>query len=93
MTEPFIFTADETADVGMEAGSPVSPDYGPQGNAFNGQVNWVEIDVDKEALDQDHLLAPEERFHVAMALQLARPAARSTGPGDPVRDQLQSSMR
>jgi arylsulfatase len=69
MTEPFAFTADETADVGMEAGSPVSPDYGPKGNAFNGQVNWVEIDVDKDALDQDHFLAPEERLHVAMALQ------------------------
>jgi len=69
MTEPFAFTADETADVGMEAGSPVSPDYGPKGNAFTGQVHWVEIDVDKEALDQDHFLAPEERLHVAMALQ------------------------
>jgi arylsulfatase len=69
MTEPFAYSADETADVGMEAGSPVSPDYGPKGNAFNGEVNWVEIDVDKEALDQDHFLAPEERFHVAMALQ------------------------
>jgi arylsulfatase A-like enzyme len=69
MTEPFAFTADETADVGMEAGSPVSPDYGPKGNAFTGEVNWVEIDVDKEALDQDHFLSPEERLHVAMALQ------------------------
>jgi arylsulfatase len=69
MTEPFAFSADETADVGIEAGSPVSPDYGPKGNAFNGEINWLEIDVDKDALDQDHLLAPEERFHVAMALQ------------------------
>jgi len=69
MTEPFGFSADETCDVGMEAGSPVSPDYGPRGNAFNGEVNWVEIDVDKEALDQDHILTGAERFRVAMALQ------------------------
>ncbi|MBZ5537817.1 MAG: arylsulfatase [Acidobacteriia bacterium] len=69
MTEPFGFSIDETCDVGMEAGSPVSPDYGPRGNAFNGEVNWVEIDVDKEALDQDHLLTGGERFRVAMALQ------------------------
>ncbi len=69
MTEPFGYSADETADVGMEEGSPVSPDYGPRGNAFNGEINWVEIDVDKDALDQDHFLALEERFHVAMALQ------------------------
>jgi hypothetical protein len=45
------------------------PDYGPQGNAFNGEVNRVEIDVDKEALDQDHILTGAERFRVAMALQ------------------------
>ncbi len=53
----------------MEAGSPVSPDYGPKGNAFNGDVNWVEIDVYKEALDQDHILTGAERFRVAMAVQ------------------------
>ncbi len=69
MTEPFGFSADETCDVGMEAGSPVSPDYGPRGNAFSGEVNWVEIDVDKDALDQDHILTGAERFRVAMAIQ------------------------
>jgi arylsulfatase A-like enzyme len=69
MTQPFAFSADETADVGMEAGSPVSPDYGPHDNVFNGKVNWVEIDVDKAALDQDHILTGAERFRVAMALQ------------------------
>jgi arylsulfatase len=53
----------------MEAGSPVSPDYGPRNNAFTGQVNWVEIDVDKAALDQDHILTGEERFRVALAVQ------------------------
>ena len=69
MTQPFAFSADETADVGMEAGSPVSPDYGPKDNAFNGQINWLEIDVDKAALDQDHILTGEERFRVALAFQ------------------------
>jgi len=69
MTEPFAFSADETADVGVEEGSPVSPDYGPRGNAFNGQINWLEIDIDKAALDADHILTAEERFKVAMAFQ------------------------
>ncbi len=69
MTEPFAFSADETVDVGVEGGSPVSPDYGPRGNAFNGEVNWVEFDVDKAALDEDHVLTGEERFRVALALQ------------------------
>ena len=57
-------------DVGMEAGSPVSPDYGPSGNAFNGEVDWVEIDVDKASAGPGSLPGPgKERFHVAMALQ------------------------
>ena len=68
-TCPFGFSVDETCDVGRDMASPVSPDYGPRGNAFNGEVNWVEIDVDKEALDQDHFLTGEERFHIAMARQ------------------------
>jgi len=69
MTQPYCYSTDETVDVGVEAGSPVSPDYGPKGNAFNGEVNWVEIDVDKAALDQDHFLTGAERFRVALALQ------------------------
>ena len=68
MTEPFALSG-ETVGVGMDGGSPASPDYGPRGNAFNGEVNWVEIDVDKEALDQDHILTGAERFRVAMVLQ------------------------
>ena len=66
-TQPMAFSADETCDVGKEAGSPVSPDYGPQGNEFSGEVNWVKIDLEKD--DQDHLVSPEERFRVAMARQ------------------------
>ena len=66
-TVPMAFSADETCDVGKEAGSPVSPDYGPEGNAFSGEVNWVQIDLEKD--DQDHLISPEERFKVAMARQ------------------------
>jgi hypothetical protein len=69
MTEPFAFSADVTVDVDMEGGSPVSPEYGPRENLFNSQVNWVEMDVDKDALDQDHYLTGEERFKVALAVQ------------------------
>ncbi len=66
-TVPMAFSADETCDVGKEAGSPVSPDYGPEGNAFSGEVNWVQIDLEKD--DHDHMISPEERFKVAMARQ------------------------
>ena len=66
-TVPMAFSADETCDVGKEAGSPVSPDYGPTGNEFSGEVNWVQIDLEKD--DHDHMISPEERFRVAMARQ------------------------
>jgi arylsulfatase len=66
-TMPMLFSCDETCDLGKEAGSPVSPDYGPKGNEFSGEVNWVRIDLEKD--DHDHLISPEERFKVAMARQ------------------------
>ena len=66
-TISMIFSADETCDIGKEAGSPVSPDYGPLGNEFSGEVNWVQIDLEKD--DHDHMISPEERFKVAMAQQ------------------------
>ena len=66
-TVAMIFSGDETCDVGKEGGSPVSPDYGPTGNEFSGEVNWVQIDLEKD--DHDHLISPEERFRVAMARQ------------------------
>jgi arylsulfatase A-like enzyme len=67
MTIPMIFSGDETCNVGRDAGSPVSPDYRPRDNKFSGQVNWVQIDLEKD--DHDHLITPEERFRVAMAKQ------------------------
>jgi arylsulfatase A-like enzyme len=68
-TEPFVFSADETCDVGFQAGSPSSTDYGPKGNRFSGEVNWVEIDIGKDAVNLDHLIAPEQRYRVAMGTQ------------------------
>ena len=62
-TEAIIFSADETCDVGVEAGSPVTYDYPKTGTKFSGEVNWVEIDLGKDAEDLDHLISPEERLH------------------------------
>lgn len=67
MTVPMLFSADETCDVGKETGSAVSDDYGPAHNEFSGAVNWVQIDLEKD--DHDHLISPEERFRIAMAVQ------------------------
>jgi arylsulfatase len=68
-TEPFLFSVDETADIGYEAGSPVSEDYSPHGNEFSGEVNWVEISLGEDAKDADHYIDPEERLRVYMAIQ------------------------
>jgi hypothetical protein len=67
-TEPMIFSADETCDVGNEFGSPVTYDY-PTPRKFNGEVNWVEIDIGEAAVNLDHLIAPEQRLRVAMGMQ------------------------
>lgn len=67
-TEPFVFSGDETCDVGYESGSPVTDDY-PSDNEFTGEVNWVEIDIGDDAEDLDHLISPEDRYRVAMGIQ------------------------
>jgi arylsulfatase len=68
-TQPMIFSADETTDVGTDSATPVSDDYGPKDSRFNGRIRWVQIDIDEAAEDLDHLITPEERLRVAMARQ------------------------
>jgi arylsulfatase A-like enzyme len=68
MTEPMIFSADETCDVGDEFGSPVTYDY-PTPKKFSGEVSWVEIDLGEDAVKLDHLITPEQRLHLAMGTQ------------------------
>jgi arylsulfatase len=66
-TQPMVFSADETADVGIDTGSSVSDDYRPESSAFTGRVGWVQIDLGDDAENADHLITPEERLRVAMA--------------------------
>jgi arylsulfatase len=66
-TEPMGYSADEACDVGRDTGSPASPDYGPTGNAFNGTIAWVRLDVGDD--DHNHLVTSEDRFKLAMARQ------------------------
>jgi len=68
-TQPMIFSADETADVGNETGTTVSEDYDAASSRFPGTVSWVQIDLGEDAADADHLIAPEERLRIAMARQ------------------------
>jgi hypothetical protein len=57
-----------TIFVGRETGSLVTTDYGGQGNRFSGDVSWMEIDLDKAAADADHIIKPEERVALALAI-------------------------
>ena len=66
-TQPMIFSADETTDIGEETGTTVTPDYTAQDSRFTGKINWVQIDVGTD--DHDHFIDPEERLRIAMARQ------------------------
>jgi hypothetical protein len=68
-TQPMLFSADETTDVGSDSATPVSDDYGPKDSAFTGRVRWVQIDLGEDAEDANHLISPEERLRIAMARQ------------------------
>jgi arylsulfatase len=68
-THALFFSLDETLDVGLDAGEPVSPDYGPRGNEFNGKIKWVQIDIDAAAKDVDHMISEDERFKLIMMKQ------------------------
>jgi hypothetical protein len=66
-TQPMIFSADETTDVGYEAGTPVLSNYTAAESKFTGKVEWVQIDTGDD--DNDHFISPEERYRIAMAIQ------------------------
>jgi arylsulfatase A-like enzyme len=68
-TAAVVFSADDGCDVGRDTGSPVSEDYGPRGNAFNGTVKGVELSIADGPENSDHLVSAEDAVRVAMARQ------------------------
>jgi arylsulfatase A-like enzyme len=67
MTQPMVFSADETTDIGYESGTTVSPHYTAATSRFTGTINWVQLDLGTD--DNDHYIDPEERLRVALARQ------------------------
>ncbi len=67
VTLPMVYSADETSDVGMKRGSPMTPDIAPVGNNFTGTVDVVVIETSGESMD--HLLSEEDVLHMIMARQ------------------------
>ncbi len=44
-TTPFLFSADETADVGVDGATPVTEDYAEGDNEFTGQIEKVTVEL------------------------------------------------
>jgi hypothetical protein len=44
-TVPFMFSADETADVGMDNATPVTKEYKARDNGFTGKIEKVTIEL------------------------------------------------
>jgi arylsulfatase len=66
-TQPMVFSADETTDIGYESGTTVSADYDARSSRFTGRIHWVQLDTGSD--DHDHVIDPEERLRIAMARQ------------------------
>jgi arylsulfatase len=64
-----IFSADDGCDVGEDSGAAISPDYGPTGNHFNGEVKGVLLSIVDDPNNADHLVSPEAAIRAAMARQ------------------------
>lgn len=69
MTQAMIFSADDGCDVGEDSGAPVSPDYGPVGNSFNGDVRGVLLSIADDPNNADHLVNPEDALRNAFGRQ------------------------
>src|ERR1035438_705503 len=65
-TQPMIFSADETTDIGEDYGMPVASDYGGT-TKFNGKIDLVQIDLGED--NHDHLIDPEDVIRIAFARQ------------------------
>src|SRR6266481_715450 len=49
VTLPMVYSADETSDVGLKRGSPMTPDIAPASNNFTGTVDVVVIETTGES--------------------------------------------
>ena len=66
-TIPFMYSMDETVDLGRDTASPVSSEYTATGNSFTGSIAWVRIDLGDD--DHGHLVDPQQKLDAAMLRQ------------------------
>ncbi len=65
-TQPIVYSADETTDVGKSTGTPVTTDAGA-GADFTGAIEWIRIDVGDD--DHSHLIPTETAVRSAIGRQ------------------------
>ena len=68
-TQPFAFSADEGADVGVDGETAVSDDYKPGDNRFTGRIVKVTIDVKPSALSPADKKAVDDAKDAAEIIQ------------------------
>ncbi len=66
-TLAIVFSADDGCDVGEDSGAPVSPDYGPVGNGFNGEIRGVQLSIDDDP--DNHVVDPKDAIRAALGRQ------------------------
>lgn len=66
-TQPLPFASDEPFEIGRDEGSAVTPDYTL--HVFDGEVNWVELEIPEGAPDNDAEVPIEERLRAAMTVE------------------------
>jgi arylsulfatase A-like enzyme len=69
MTQAIVFSADDGCDVGEDSGAPVSTDYGPVGNGFNGNIGGVLLSIEDDPNNSDHLVSPADAIKAALGRQ------------------------
>ena len=62
-----LFSADDGCDVGEDSGAPVSPDYGPVGNGFNGEIRGVLLSISDDP--DNHVIDPKDAIRAALGRQ------------------------
>ena len=67
LTQPMMFTATETAEVGRELGTPVLPGTPPTDTEFTGEIKWVKLSTGDD--DHNHLIDPDDIMQMLMSKQ------------------------
>lgn len=63
-TQPLPFASDEPLEIGSDNGSRITGDYNIR--KFNGEVNWVEIEIPAGATDDDSKITDEQRMRAIL---------------------------